>query len=162
MSLLVRPKINTAKVLGIVAVAAICVLPFAVYLDSKKPLKNTDVPAPTSQPSAPVSVTVAPTATLFPEIGSRDVRLQAAADIRHALEDNDVPALVVSREHERCLLVHYKVALIEYAPDTFIRHQGKEGLKRLAEAGFVKVRIEANREDGGTGSQDIYLSSVTK
>ena len=53
-----------------------------------------------------VDVTVAPTATLFPEIGSRDVRLQAAADIRHALEDNDVPALVVSREHERCLLVH--------------------------------------------------------
>ena len=48
MPLLVRPKISNAKVLGIVAVAAICVLPFAVYLDSKKPLKNTDVPAPAS------------------------------------------------------------------------------------------------------------------
>ena len=48
MSLLVRPKISNAKVLGIVAVAAIYVLPFAIYLDSKKPLKNTDVPAPAS------------------------------------------------------------------------------------------------------------------
>lgn len=89
-------------------------------------------------------------------IGSTEERLAVAAQIRHHLRDQDIPALVVASGTK--LTIHYKVALIEYAPDTFFRQQGEAGMKRIANAGFKTLVIEANDTSGKSQRKEFSVT----
>ncbi len=79
-------------------------------------------------------------------IGSTEERLSVAAAIRHYMRDQNIPVAVTAIGTE--LTVHYKVAQIDYAPETFFRQQGREGLERIANAGFATLVIEARDSSG--------------
>lgn len=82
-----------------------------------------------------------PTPSPTPEVGSEEQRLAVAAEIRHKLREQEIPANVVNIGTK--LTIYYKVAQIEYAPDAFIKQQGKSGMERIARAGFDTLVIEA-------------------
>jgi hypothetical protein len=127
------------------AVCAACVAP-----PSNRPIQRQEPP-----PSPRATVEVQATAT--PEtIGSSEERLAVAAEIRHYLRDQEIPAYVVA-SGER-LIVKYLNAQIEYAPDTFTKQRGNTGMRAIARAGFTELVIEARDADGKTQERAISLT----
>jgi hypothetical protein len=108
-----------------------------------------------STETTPKPLTTLPVSPSQP-IGSTEERLAVAAQIRHYLRDQDIPALVVASGTK--LTISYRVALIEYAPDTFFRQQGEEGMKRIANAGFKTLVIEANDTSGRTQRKEFSVT----
>lgn len=156
-----QPKINNLSAASIAAIILVCV-PVGLYsfynsinaVAEQKEAKQqaatvakspTPLPSPTPQPS--------PTPK---PIGSVDERLQVAADVRHYLRDQDIPALVVASGST--LNVTYTYARMEYEPDeTFMRQQGKQGLKQMANAGFETLVIEARDSSGYFKQKEFSL-----
>lgn len=91
-------------------------------------------------------------------LGSDEQRLAAAAEIRHHLRDQNIPAYVVASGTR--LTISYRSALIDYAPETFFRQQGQEGMERLANAGFETLVIEAKDSNGRTQSRRFPVASL--
>lgn len=116
-----------------------------------EPVVATAAHATASEPPA------APAASPVPE-GSDAQRQQVGADIRAYLRDQDIPAFVVPTE--RTLRVRYRNAQIEYAPDTFLRQQGAQGLKRIHDAGFTTLVIEANDATGSTQQREFSVADL--
>lgn len=94
-------------------------------------------------------------------IGSLDERLQVAADVRRYLRDQDIPALVIASG--TTLSVTYTYALMDYDPDiSFMRQQGKQGLKKMANAGFETLEIEAYDKNNQLQSRKFSLIGYRK
>lgn len=154
-----KPKWGHAKTLGLVALL-ICTFLMALLLNSKESGRASNSLPAAAVPLASPFLTARAPATPPPLAnapGSPAARLQCAAAIREEFANNYVSALVAARESEKCLYVYYKTVLIDDAPQTFLRQQGRAGLKRLTEAGFIKIKIEANTEEGKREARDIPL-----
>ena len=90
-------------------------------------------------------------------VGTEDERLAVAAEIRHHLRDESIPAYVIASGTK--LTVSYRAARIEYAPDTFFQQQGDAGIERLAAAGLDTLIIEAKDSDGRTQQKEFPLAA---
>ena len=114
------------------------------------------------QQTSIVNTSSKPTSTPTPApIGSSDERLQVAADVRHYLRDQDIPASVVASG--TTLNVTYNYALMDYDPDKmFMKQQGKQGLKKMANAGFETLVIEANDKSGQSKKRTFSLIEYRK
>lgn len=117
-----------------------------------------------SKPSSTPFNTATPTIKTSPTpepLGSSDERLQIAADVRHYLRDQDIPASVVASGTK--LNVTYNYALMDYDPDkTFFKQQGKQGLKKMANAGFETLEIEAFDKSGQLKKRTFSLIEYRK
>lgn len=113
----------------------------SVNATSTSSARTTSTVSVTSTPSARTTSTVKVPPTRK-QLGSHSERLQVAADIRNYLKDQDIPALVVA--YGTKLYVTYTYALAEYDPhENFFKQQGKQGLRKIANAGFETLEIEA-------------------
>jgi hypothetical protein len=121
-----------------------------------------------SNPQQPVAIAITSTPTPTPShipqtsvtpppqpIGNNEQRLAVAAEIRDYLRDQDIPAYVVASGTK--LTISYQVGLIEYAPDTFFRQQGRSGMERMATAGFETLVIEAKDSGGHNQIKEFSL-----
>lgn len=88
-------------------------------------------------------------------VGDAEERLAIAAQIRRDLRDQKTPASVVVNGTK--LNVAYKSASIEDAPDAFIKGQGKAGMARIANAGFVTLIISAQDSAGQDQTKEIAV-----
>jgi hypothetical protein len=148
-------------VISVFGLLALCGIVASVnsFLNPPKPGTSADASPPVQTTPAAAPVTPSPQASPTPtqeEVGSDKERLAVAAEIRHYLRDQDIPAYVVASGSE--LRVYYRVAQIEYAPDTFFKQQGKAGMERIANAGFETVVIEAQDPNGGTQKKEFSVS----
>lgn len=143
-----RSYTTIVSVCLIIGSCALCGLFGAIIQQSEK--QQTSVVNATSTSSA-VNTTSTPSAKttstvkvppIRKQLGSDSERLQVAADIRNYLKDQDIPALVVA--YGTKLNVTYTYALAEYDPhENFFKQQGKQGLRKIANAGFETLEIEA-------------------
>lgn len=113
-----------------------------------------------SQPSLVATTPTTASSTPKP-LGSDQERLQVAADVRHYLREQDIPATVVAYGTE--LIVTYKYAKAEHFPYlAFMKQQGKDGLRKIADAGFESVRIEAYDQRRQLQKNEISLIEYRK
>jgi hypothetical protein len=145
-------------VCSIVGSCGLCGLFGAIVKTDEK--QQTSLVNTSSTPTSTPTPTVKTSPTPEP-IGSLDARLQVAADVRHYLRDQDIPASVVASG--TTLNVTYNYALMDYDPDTtFFKQQGKQGLKKMANAGFETLEIEANDKSGQTKKRTFSLIEYRK
>lgn len=145
-------------VCSIVGSCALCGLFGAIVKTDEKQqtaiVKTSPKPTSTPTPIVKTSPTTEP-------IGSSDERLQVAADVRHYLRDQDIPATVIASG--TTLNVTYNYALMDYDPDKmFMKQQGKQGLKKMANAGFETLEIEANDKSGQSKKRTFSLIEYRK
>ena len=124
------------------------------FLIPQKPqsIANSSTPIPVSTQSPTTSIISTPL-----PIGSNELRLSVAADIRHYLKDQDIPAQVVASGTK--LTVNYEVAQIEYAPDTFFKQQGTAGMARIANAGFETLVFVARGSNGRSQRKEFSVTN---
>jgi hypothetical protein len=89
-------------------------------------------------------------------IGDPEDRLAVAAELRRYLREQNIAASVVVNGTK--LMVSYKSAAIEEAPDTFIRQQGNAGMGRIANAGFETLIISGQDSSGETQTKEIPVA----
>ena len=147
---------------GIVGSCGLCGLfsVIMVAIEGKQPVAVANAaPTPVELliPTSNKSVTTTPSPPAPKSIGSDEQRLQVAADVRNYLRNQDIPAAVVAYGNE--LSVTYKYAAAENSPYlAFVRQQGKEGLQKMANAGFDSVKIEAYDKGGQLRTTNISLN----
>ena len=88
-------------------------------------------------------------------IGDAEERLEVASRLRRELRDQKADVVVNGTK----LVVSYKSAAIEDAPDNFLRQQGKAGMARIANAGFETLIISARDSAGQTQTKEIPVAS---
>jgi predicted nucleic acid-binding Zn ribbon protein len=161
-----QPKKNGLSTTAITAIVVVCVLfgscsicgLFGAMIEQRENKQQTSVISAT--PTATPVSTAQPSPTPKP-VGSNAERLQVAADVRHYLRDQDIPALVVASGST--LNVTYTYARMEYEPDeTFMRQQGKQGFQRMANAGFETLVIEARDSSGYFKQKEFSLIKYRK
>lgn len=88
-------------------------------------------------------------------IGDAEERLAVAARLRRELSNEKATVIVNGTK----LVVTYKSASSADAPDNFIQQQGKDGMARIANAGFETLLISAQDASGQTRSKEIPVAS---
>lgn len=88
-------------------------------------------------------------------VGDAEERLAVAARLRRELSGEKASVVVNGTK----LVVSYKSASIEDAPDNFIQQQGKAGMARIANAGFETLIISAQDAAGQTSTKEISVAS---
>jgi hypothetical protein len=86
-------------------------------------------------------------------VGDAEERLAVAARIRSNLRDQ---AKVIVNGTK--LVVNYRSASIDDAPDAFISQQGKAGMARIADAGFETLIISAQDASGVTQTKELSVA----
>jgi hypothetical protein len=151
-------NISSVKLMAIMLISAVvvsCAL-FGILaasgnlLNQHQSVAIVTTPTPPSSPSPQASFTPTPQ-----PIGNIEQRLAVASEIRHRLREQDIPAYVVASGTN--LTITYQVGLIEYAPSTFLRQQGRSGMERMANAGFETLVIEAKDSSGRKQTKEFSL-----
>lgn len=88
-------------------------------------------------------------------VGDAEERLAVASQLRRELSGEKASVVVNGTK----LVVSYKSASIEDAPDKFIQQQGKAGMARIANAGFETLIISAQDAAGQTQTKEIPVAS---
>ncbi len=88
-------------------------------------------------------------------VGDAEERLAVAARLRRELSNEKASVIVNGTK----LVVTYKSASGADAPDNFIQQQGKDGMARIANAGFETLIISAQDASGQTRSKEIPVAS---
>jgi len=89
-----------------------------------------------------------------PPVGDAEERLEVASRLRRELRGQ---ADVVVNGTK--LVVTYKSAAIDDAPDDFLGQQGKAGMARIANAGFVTLVVSARGAGGAAETKEIPVAA---
>ncbi len=84
-------------------------------------------------------------------VGDAEERLEVASRLRRELRSQGADVVVNGTR----LVVSYKSASIDDAPDNFLEQQGKAGMARIANAGFETLIIQARDSGGQTQTKEI-------
>lgn len=160
-------KKSTMSAVGIIAIVLVCSVigscalgGFFAALTSKDEKQQPSIVNVASTPTATPMPIVKTSPTPKP-IGSSDERLQVAADVRNYLRDQDIPATVVASG--TTLNVTYNYAIMDNNPDNaFFKQQGKQGLRKMANAGFETLKIGAYDSARQMQTRTFSLSEYRK